>query len=174
MSMKNSNDHIGNRSCDLPVCSAVPQPLHYRVPHIIIIIIIIIIPYHSPFLPGTSLEPSVPPTTNTPLPHCSIARAEPDDTCAETRFRLSEKRTSPFQSAGVSAQSASRRLCVNIVSWGRLLSVANTLICFNPCKESENFDFKTYVFVVGSNVGQILTCISLSIAGLPPPFACFP
>jgi hypothetical protein len=27
MSMKNSNDTIGNRSRDLPVCSAVPQTL---------------------------------------------------------------------------------------------------------------------------------------------------
>jgi hypothetical protein len=26
MSMKNSNDTIGNRTCDLPACSAVPQP----------------------------------------------------------------------------------------------------------------------------------------------------
>ena len=26
MSMKNSNDTIGNRILDLPVCSAVPQP----------------------------------------------------------------------------------------------------------------------------------------------------
>jgi hypothetical protein len=34
------------------------------------------------------------------------ARAEPDDPCAESRFRLSEKRTSPFESAGVSVQSA--------------------------------------------------------------------
>jgi hypothetical protein len=33
MSMKNSNDTIGNRSHDLPVCSAVPQPLRHRVPH---------------------------------------------------------------------------------------------------------------------------------------------
>jgi hypothetical protein len=33
MSMKNSNDTIGNRSRDLPVCSAVPQPLRHRVPH---------------------------------------------------------------------------------------------------------------------------------------------
>jgi hypothetical protein len=32
MSMKNSNDTIGNQSRDLPVCSAVPQPLRYRVP----------------------------------------------------------------------------------------------------------------------------------------------
>ena len=26
MSMKNSNDAIGNRTCDIPACSAVPQP----------------------------------------------------------------------------------------------------------------------------------------------------
>jgi hypothetical protein len=31
MSIKNSNDTIGNRSRDLPVCSAVPQPLSHRV-----------------------------------------------------------------------------------------------------------------------------------------------
>jgi hypothetical protein len=42
------------------------------------------------------------------------ARAESDDPCAETRFRLSEKRTSPFESAGVSAQSAGQRLSVNL------------------------------------------------------------
>jgi hypothetical protein len=33
MSMKNSNDTIGNRSHDSPVYSAVPQPLRHRVPH---------------------------------------------------------------------------------------------------------------------------------------------
>jgi hypothetical protein len=32
MSMKNSNDIIGNRSRNLPGCSAVPQPLRHRVP----------------------------------------------------------------------------------------------------------------------------------------------
>jgi hypothetical protein len=31
MSMKNFNDTIGNRSRDLPVCSAVPQPPRHRV-----------------------------------------------------------------------------------------------------------------------------------------------
>jgi hypothetical protein len=31
MSMKNFNDTIGNRSRDLPVCSAVSQPLRHRV-----------------------------------------------------------------------------------------------------------------------------------------------
>jgi hypothetical protein len=30
MSMKKSSDTIGNRSRDLPVCSAVPQPLRYQ------------------------------------------------------------------------------------------------------------------------------------------------
>ena len=44
MSMKNSNDNIGNRTRDLPACGAVPQPtVPPPVPIIIIIIIIIII-----------------------------------------------------------------------------------------------------------------------------------
>jgi hypothetical protein len=30
--MKKSTDTIGNQSRDLPVCSAVPQPLRHRVP----------------------------------------------------------------------------------------------------------------------------------------------
>jgi hypothetical protein len=34
MSMKNSIDTIGNRSRDLPVCSAVPRPLRHRVPRL--------------------------------------------------------------------------------------------------------------------------------------------
>jgi hypothetical protein len=33
MSMKNSNYTIGNRSRDLPVCRAVPQPMCHRVPN---------------------------------------------------------------------------------------------------------------------------------------------
>jgi hypothetical protein len=33
--MKNSNDTIGNRSRDLPGCSAVPQPLRHRVPRLL-------------------------------------------------------------------------------------------------------------------------------------------
>ena len=36
---------------------------------------------------------------------CIIARAERDGTRAETRFRLSQKRTSPFKSVGASVQS---------------------------------------------------------------------
>jgi hypothetical protein len=32
--MKNSNYTIGNRSGDLPACSAMPQPLRHRVPHV--------------------------------------------------------------------------------------------------------------------------------------------
>jgi hypothetical protein len=35
-------------------------------------------------------------------------------------------------------------------------------------------DSLSYVFIVGSNVGQVMACISLSIAWLPTPFACFP
>jgi hypothetical protein len=34
LSMKNSNDTIGNWSRDLPVCSALPQPLRHRVPQL--------------------------------------------------------------------------------------------------------------------------------------------
>ena len=43
-----------------------------------------------------------------------IARAERDGTRAETRFRLSLKRTSPFKSVGVSVQSTSGSLGVRI------------------------------------------------------------
>jgi hypothetical protein len=32
--MKNSIDTVGNQSRNLPVCSAVPQPLRHRVPHL--------------------------------------------------------------------------------------------------------------------------------------------
>jgi hypothetical protein len=35
--MKNSNDTIGNRSRDLPVSSVVPQPLHHRVPLLLLV-----------------------------------------------------------------------------------------------------------------------------------------
>jgi hypothetical protein len=37
MSMKNSNDTIGNRTHDLQVCSAVTQTLRHRVPRIILV-----------------------------------------------------------------------------------------------------------------------------------------
>jgi hypothetical protein len=36
MSLKNSNDTIGNRTRDMPVCSVVPQPLRHRAPPVII------------------------------------------------------------------------------------------------------------------------------------------
>jgi len=36
---------------------------------------------------------------------CSRTRLKRDDTCAETRFGLSTKRTSPFKLAGASVQS---------------------------------------------------------------------
>ena len=49
-----------------------------------------------------------------------IARAEPDGTCAETRFRLSPKRTSPFKSVGASVQSTagSRGVCISFSNAG--------------------------------------------------------
>ena len=43
-----------------------------------------------------------------------IARAEPDGIRAETTFRLSLKRTSPFKSAGESVQSTAGRRGVRI------------------------------------------------------------
>ena len=55
----------------------------------------------------------------------SRARAEPDGTCAETRFRLSPKRMSPFKSAGS--------------QFGRLLAAevcASALVMLDtPCSE---------------------------------------
>jgi hypothetical protein len=38
LSMKNSSDIMGNRTRDLPVCSAVPQPLRHRVPYLKMVI----------------------------------------------------------------------------------------------------------------------------------------
>ena len=43
-----------------------------------------------------------------------IARLKRDGTCAETRFRLSPKRTSPFKSAGASVQSTAGSRVVRI------------------------------------------------------------
>jgi len=43
-----------------------------------------------------------------------IARAERDGTHAETRFRLSPKRTSPFKSVGASVQSTAGSQVVRI------------------------------------------------------------
>jgi hypothetical protein len=42
MSMKNSNDTIGNRSRDLPVFSAVPQPLRHHVPSVVVAVVVVI------------------------------------------------------------------------------------------------------------------------------------
>ena len=36
MSLKNSDDTIGNRNRDLPVCSVVPEPLRHRAPHLFV------------------------------------------------------------------------------------------------------------------------------------------
>ena len=61
---------------------------------------------------------------NVALPTCherrGIARAERDGTRAETRFRLSPKRTSPFKSMGASVQSTagSRVVRMNLSNAG--------------------------------------------------------
>ena len=48
------------------------------------------------------------------LKYAGIARWKPGGTCAENRFGLSAKRTSPFKSAGVSVQSTAGRRGVQI------------------------------------------------------------
>jgi hypothetical protein len=39
--MTNYNDTVGNRTRDLPVCGALPQPLRHRVHHILMYCMII-------------------------------------------------------------------------------------------------------------------------------------
>ena len=74
----------------------------------------------------------------------SIARAERDGTRAETRIRLSPKRTSPFKSVGTSFQSTTG-------SRGVRISSSN-----------------------GSNAGQTTFRGKVELYWLPTPFACFP
>ena len=73
-----------------------------------------------------------------------IAHAERDGTRAETRFRLSPKRTSPFKSVGSSVQSTTGSRGVRIGSSN------------------------------GSNAGQTTFRGRVDLYWLPIPFACFP
>ena len=73
-----------------------------------------------------------------------IARAERDGTRAETRFRFSPKRTSPFKSVGTSVQSTTG-------SRGVRVSSSN-----------------------GSNAGQTTFRGKVDLYWLPTPFACLP
>ena len=73
-----------------------------------------------------------------------IARAERDGTRAETKFRLSPRRTSPFKSVGASVQSTAG-------SRGVRISSSN-----------------------GSNAGQTTFRGKVELYWLPSPFACFP
>ena len=73
-----------------------------------------------------------------------IASAEPDGTRAETRIRLSPKRTSPFKSVGASVPSTTG-------SRGVRISSSN-----------------------GSNAGQTTLRGKVELYWLPTPFACFP
>ena len=69
---------------------------------------------HTAFGAIRTRNPSNPQAANPRLRPCGhrdrqckrvIARAEPDSTRAENRFRFSPKRTSPFKSVGASVQS---------------------------------------------------------------------
>ena len=91
--------------CQVPVTSLRPNPItaridkHKTLPHYdlsswnfgVIISIRIIYLSHQ-----TQHPPSHPPAVTS----LSRGQLKCDDTCAETRFRLSAKRTSPFKSAG--------------------------------------------------------------------------
>ena len=55
--------------------------------------------------PGRDVDHPHPFTAKNKNAWVRIARAERDGTLAETRFRLSPKRTSPFKSVGASVQS---------------------------------------------------------------------
>jgi hypothetical protein len=57
-----------------------------------------------------------------------IARSERDDYCAETSFRLKVKRSSPFESAGVSAHPAARRQGGSIWQAMTCLSLSNSWV----------------------------------------------
>ena len=59
-----------------------------------------------------------------PLTMCRL-RLKCDGTCAETRFRLSKKRTSPFKSVGVSVQ-------LTIGSQGVRISGSNAGYAMSP------------------------------------------
>ena len=74
----------------------------------------------------------------------SIARVERDGIHAETRIRLSPKRTSPFKSVGASVQSTAG-------SRGVRISSSND-----------------------SNAGQTTFRGKVKLYWLPTPFACFP
>ena len=130
MSMKYSNDNIGNRTRDLPACSAVPKPTAppqltpFELPESRHMVnfedTFLLMSYDAEIgyinnlglrcLPRHCLRTNhrLWMLQRNQINDCDIrrrARAEPDGTRAETRFRLSPKRTSPFNSAGESVQS---------------------------------------------------------------------
>ena len=86
------------------------------------------------------------PSTVIVMRNCWVgtARLKRDGTCAETRFGLSVKRTSPFKLAGGSVQSTTG-------SWGVLISSSN-----------------------GSNAGYTMFWGRVQDYWLPTPLACFP
>ena len=55
MSLKNSNDTIGNRTCNLPVCSVVPKPLRHRALQTCVCVCVCVCVYIYIYIMGTGL-----------------------------------------------------------------------------------------------------------------------
>ena len=122
MSMKISNDTIWNRSSDLPICSEVLQPtappgapefkcsfFYYAISEMHINLSLrndvwrcACTEMHTK-CGSTNLQESV--HFGALGVNCSRGQLKCDGTSAETRFRLSAKRTSPYKSAGASVQT---------------------------------------------------------------------
>jgi len=100
MSMKNSNDTIGNRTRDLPksqifiLCSFLFLSMEFLEIQVV-----------SKVLRWFDTSVNFSRHRVTSQKSIGIARSKRDGTRAETRSGLSAKRTSPFKSAGVSVQS---------------------------------------------------------------------
>jgi hypothetical protein len=70
--------------------------------------------------------------------HISRLRLKCDGTCAETRFRLSTKRTSPFKSAGASVQSTTgnRGVRISVINAGYTMFRGSVKSTGNPFHSS--------------------------------------
>jgi hypothetical protein len=86
----------------------------------------------------------------------SRLRLKCDGTCAETRFRLSPKRTSPFKSAGASVQSTTGRRGVRI-SLQRLYCSCKPVFC-SPLTLTGRYTQLSFCFVSNVSILFIWRC----------------